>query len=544
MSNNYQTIDDLAAGRKNNFDFIRFVAASAVLFTHTFPLSGNNDSEPFLLLSNKQTTLGHIAVAVFFIISGFLVSQSYERSSSIMSFTKARILRIFPGLLTVLLLSSFVLGPVATTLPLNEYFKNGQTYQYLKGIFLYPLYWFLPGVFTHNLYSPSVNGSLWTIPTEFLCYIFVGIWGLASFLKYKRANLFLFILSFYMFVLRAAIWPDGGFRILGLPVGDIVNLFVYFSAGMFVYAFRKNIPLDKYFAMISIVVLVFSVFFGGFMEAFVIFGSYLVFYLAFSPAVKLSSFSKYGDFSYGIYLYAFPIQQLVTYYHGGKMSAMGNFLTCYPIVVILAVFSWYTVEKNFLKLKKVPLLIPPIPSLFSQSLHSAFHKLGEMFDALSGYIARLGWTSFALMIVLCVTFLNFYTSQPSVIEFPYNRSSVILHGGWLPQSPDEHYRWVAGSASVDLLQPPKANKLVISGFVPKTFEGLNKLSVYLNGQILKEQNLKYGEEINFASALPKNTEATPKKLNVRLTFNYIHKPEQNDADKRELSALISKISVL
>ncbi len=537
----YVTLGDLAVGRKNNFDFIRFAAAMVVLFTHSFPLSGNNESEPLLMLSHKQATFANLAVAVFFVISGFLVSQSYERSRSVVAYSKARVLRIFPGLFFVLFLSAFLLGPLTTSLPRGDYFSNLETYQYLKAAFLFPLKWNLPGVFTANAYSGTVNGSLWTIPYEVLCYIFVGAWGVLGLLRGKKMSLFMFVLIYYLFFIRGTVWADGGPRLLGLAMAEIINLFVFFAAGMFVYAFRDHIPLDRYVAMISVVVLILSIFLGGLKELFVIFGSYLVFYFAFHPSVNLSKFAKYGDFSYGIYLYAFPVQQMVTSYHGGRMSEINNFLISFPIVLSLAVFSWYAVERNFLRLKKVPLLSRFIPRTYSEMFNARIAMLDDQRQLLLAYLGRLGWKSFSSVCVLLFVFVRLYTVHPSTVEFPYHRSSSIFHGGWLPQSPDEKYRWIAGSASVDLERPAEATELIIRGYVPPIFEGLNSMRVYFNGQLLREMEVKNGTEINFTSQIPRAMSS--KQVNVRLDFNYIHQPAPGDLDKRKLSALINRIAI-
>ena len=105
-------IGQVCEGRNNNFDFIRFIAASMVIYSHAFPLSRGNDGELLKDITNGQWSFGSLAVAVFFVISGFLISQSYDRKNQPLNFIKARILRIFPGLIVVILLSALVLGPL------------------------------------------------------------------------------------------------------------------------------------------------------------------------------------------------------------------------------------------------------------------------------------------------------------------------------------------------------------------------------------------------------------------------------------------------
>ena len=105
MSEPTLTLKDLASGRNNNFDFIRFVAASLVIFSHAYRLAtGRGDIEPLVLFSGSQIWFGHLAVIIFFVISGFLIAQSYERSSNVIVYFWARALRIIPALVASIFL--------------------------------------------------------------------------------------------------------------------------------------------------------------------------------------------------------------------------------------------------------------------------------------------------------------------------------------------------------------------------------------------------------------------------------------------------------
>lgn len=331
-------------GRKNNLDFIRFFAATLVVFSHAFPLStGNNKTEPFYLLSNGQSTLGHIAVLVFFVTSGFLITQSYERNPDIIRYTKARILRLFPGLAFYMILITFIIGPIITSIPLNDYFSDKSTFTYLLNVLLWPFSNQLPGVFDNNIYANSINGSLWSLKYEFLFYILVALLGLAKILN--RTSVI--ILTSISIVLSLS----------PLPFGELISLvpymFNYFGAGMLIYLFRKKIPLSGILALLSFITLTASLFVGYFNELFIVFGSYLIIYLSYSSKVKVHNFSKYGDFSYGIYIFAFPIQQIIVSLNHGEMLPIMNFLISFPFILIIAVVSWYLVEKRALKLNYI-----------------------------------------------------------------------------------------------------------------------------------------------------------------------------------------------
>ena len=160
----------LSQGRDNNFNLIRAVAALGVLVTHGFALSiGTGDAEPFR--ESFGITLGTIAVDIFFITSGFLVTSSMLNRKRAMDFIWARVLRIFPALFAMLLITVFVLGPIFTTRSLTSYLMDHSTLTYLtkNSLLFTDIAYTLPGVFESNPYKRAVNGSLWTMPFEYIC---------------------------------------------------------------------------------------------------------------------------------------------------------------------------------------------------------------------------------------------------------------------------------------------------------------------------------------------------------------------------------------
>ncbi|MBB6447261.1 acyltransferase family protein [Bacillus benzoevorans] len=336
-----KSIDQCIDARKNNLDIIRFIAATLVIFSHAYPLTtGNNATEAFAVFSNGQMTFGELAVSIFFVISGFLITQSYDRSKNPIYYFKARVLRIFPGLIFCVLLTVLFLGPILSELGVKAYFTNRETFDYLKTITLYWIQYDLPGVFQTNAWPGAVNGSLWTLWYEFFFYIVVAVLGVARLLD-KRVVLAGFILASALYFLgKGALYTD---------------LFRYFGAGMALYLFRKQIKLNGWMALVSLVILFITVKAGYFVYAFTIFGTYLIFYVAFDTRVKLQNFGRYGDFSYGIYIYAFPIQQIMSYLFHNQLNVWGNFLLTFPLALLLAIISWYLVEKRALKYKKVTL---------------------------------------------------------------------------------------------------------------------------------------------------------------------------------------------
>ncbi|MES2349843.1 MAG: acyltransferase family protein [Pseudomonadota bacterium] len=164
-------LSNYAQGKNNNFNLIRIISALAVLVTHSFALAtGSPLSEPFR--STLGMTMGSIAVDIFFITSGFLVTGSLLSKKSVTDFILSRCLRIYPALLITILITVFGLGIYFTTLPIGAYLHDTRTYVYLikSSTLIKGVAFNLPGVFEANPFKESVNGSLWTMPYEIRMY--------------------------------------------------------------------------------------------------------------------------------------------------------------------------------------------------------------------------------------------------------------------------------------------------------------------------------------------------------------------------------------
>lgn len=347
-------IDNVLKNRKNNFDVIRFLAASLVIFSHSFPLLlGNESIEPLKRLSRQQMTLGGFAVAIFFVLSGFLIMMSFDRSKSLFAYVKARALRIFPALAVVLFLSIFILGPIFTVEPLREYFRNPGTYTYFtKNITLYANQYELPGVFTTNIYPNAVNGSLWTLYYEVMFYCFVPILSyLRLVTKRTCKGLFIGVTIVSLAIQVINLWHLADISFISSETFNMIYLFNYYLGGMTVYVYRDELSFSKIKAWIAFVLMVAFIMIGLPKFALATFGVYVLFYVSFFIKLILDNFTKYGDFSYGIYIYAFPIQQAVVHITEGKIGFVTNLLVVFIITLGYSFLSWHLIEKHALKLK-------------------------------------------------------------------------------------------------------------------------------------------------------------------------------------------------
>lgn len=171
--------------RSNHFDLLRLVAAFMVLLAHCYPLYGIGKDA--IAASNGwlrvSAHFGEWGVAIFFVISGYLITASYLRRGDWRDYAICRVLRIMPAYAVVIALSVLVLGPLVSRLSFVDYFTTSQTWEYLRGVFPFALHYALPGVFLENPYPLTVNGSLWTIPVEIAMYLLVGVLGVSGRLR-------------------------------------------------------------------------------------------------------------------------------------------------------------------------------------------------------------------------------------------------------------------------------------------------------------------------------------------------------------------------
>lgn len=327
----------------NNFDAIRFIAASLVLFSHSFPLTLHGEKEPVAFLTNGFIDGGKIAVITFFILSGFLVSASWESKNNFRNYLSARIKRILPALIGVLLLTVLA-GAILSTSSTPEYIPSAANY-FAKNITLYKGQPEIIGVFESNPYGSAVNGSLWTLRHEFTCYLLIA--GLGC-LKLIQKNYLL--LAWLVAALLPLVAPiNSNFLFEFLP------LCAWFLSGALTYSFR-----DHEISKASVCICVSAIIFTALSGANLVLASPAIAYLLIHTSYKSSpflNFGKYGDFSYEIYIYAFPVQQLVIYLLHDSVSTELNpwlvSLYSFPITLILSIVSWNLIEKRFLNRKTI-----------------------------------------------------------------------------------------------------------------------------------------------------------------------------------------------
>ena len=345
------TLSEAAVGRDNNYTLLRLVAALAVIVSHGFAIVlGGPENEPWR--ETLGLTAGGLAVDVFFVISGFLVTRSLDFRRSGSEFIAARILRIFPGLLVNLLFVAFVLGPLLSTLAFSEYFRNPKTLLFvLHNLQMLALPYpetALPGI-------AIANGSLWTLPVEVCCYVvLVGSWVAWNRLR-TRSWLDVVLMLAALLAITVATWrysQSAGF-----------NLAWMFASGALSYGARSRIRLKASWSMLLLALLLAaSIDHRAFQVALLLACPYLVFCAAYLPSGKVRLANRLGDYSYGTYIYGFPIQMAV-FAILPTASVWQHVGLSIVVTLLLAILSWHVVESPALKM--VPRVRQQLQRLFA-----------------------------------------------------------------------------------------------------------------------------------------------------------------------------------
>ena len=323
---------------RNNFDGLRLLAALAVLFSHHFPIWGR----PYPASVNIPM-VGGAAVMAFFVISGYLVTLSWWAQPRLLAFAAKRVLRIWPALVVVVLLALCVLGPLLSSLPLAEYGRNPMTADYLRNLLLQTRY-NLPGVFTNHPLANTINGSLWTIPIEVACYAVLAACGVLGLLRWR----WLWALACLGYLL----W------FMGTMSMDILGAMqhrwefpAYFVFGSLIATLREHfLPHRWRYAALAGAAALLACALNFPYTALLLFMPAALIAVGTSTWPVLSQAGRFGDVSYGVYLYAFPIQQ--TLYHLWPQLGFGTSLALAATLSLVAGWlSWRLVEAPALRLK-------------------------------------------------------------------------------------------------------------------------------------------------------------------------------------------------
>lgn len=321
--------------RNNSFDVIRHFAAFLVLFSHQFRLSGFE--EPLI---KGWDTLGFIGVAIFFTISGYFMPKSFESSGSFFVFIEKRCRRIFPGLFACSFIMVYVIGLFFTNDNKTDYILS---YANIKDVFLHTIFIHnvTPGLFSDFIVKDAINGSLWTLPIEFLCYIIIGS-ALSLAFNWKTAMILLWLASLATATINL-VWTD--FSFYGISMKYLAIFGIPFATGALMSLTKKSWSGHK--VQLSILAIFLMWLLRGRWEIFVLGTaslSILVVIVGVSFREKLIN-GKF-DISYGMYIYAFPIQQIII--NRVTNNLWLSMLLSISLTIIIAFLSFKYIESPFL----------------------------------------------------------------------------------------------------------------------------------------------------------------------------------------------------
>jgi peptidoglycan/LPS O-acetylase OafA/YrhL len=340
-----------ADNRPSGFDYMRLALALSVVGLHFVTIDYGAEFAGEFLFDTWRRPFAAIILPMFFALSGFLVAGSLYRSKTLFAFLGLRVCRIVPALAVEILLCAFILGPIFTTFSLSEYFADRLFYRYFFNIIGH-VQFLLPGVFPSNPHPNVVNEQLWTIPWELRCYLLIAAMSLMSMVR-SRVLLIVVALAFSAAVFAYyGLTPPHGWvsRVAGFMLVEA------FLAGIVVFVFSDRLPHSKWFFYLSLITAVALLLIprGDFFVSFPV--AYVTVYLGLLNPPRNRALLG-GDYSYGIYLYGFPIQQAVAYVNHAHRCWYVDALYVLPLTLVVAVASWWLVEKPTLSLRRyLPLL--------------------------------------------------------------------------------------------------------------------------------------------------------------------------------------------
>ena len=339
----YRTIADEMVQRKDNFQLLRFIAAANVIYHHAYTIADGSGPPNLFESLGWWRAAPYLDVDLFFVMSGFLVTASFVRTKDVAVFLWARFLRILPGLLCCLLVTAFVIGPIFTERNLGVYLRDPDVMGYIVRNIQMRTDWIkdLPGVFVDNPQKATVNGSIWTMPALARMYACVAILGFLGILSKRRR--FNIVVGSLVVLVICYEW-----KLPLLPGDEYARMAVMFAAGAFVYINRSWLPMPRLLLLATIVAAFLLRSTEAYRYLFSVAEVMFVFWFAY--ALKWYGFNRFADYSYGIYLWGYPSQQMVAAIDG-HLSSLANAAIGFILALLLAIGSWHLVEKPALRMK-------------------------------------------------------------------------------------------------------------------------------------------------------------------------------------------------
>jgi peptidoglycan/LPS O-acetylase OafA/YrhL len=330
-------------GQGDRMDWVRLIAATGVIFGHSFALAMKGKSgvtEPFTVWTPGIYS-GAIAVLAFFVLSGFLITHSLLGNSDLLRFFKARFWRIFPAYFVMLVGSVLVIGPMISHLPLGEYLSHPQTWRYflsaLNFDLFWPTIWSVPGF--QGFQNDALNGSLWSLSAEVKLYLLSGLAVLLGAYRFPKWGTFLALSGLVAVLFKGA---------LQTGASEVWNAIFMYALGALI-RFQAHAIRINFLIPLLLIILVYFMRFAAPVYLYALTIAAGVFYLAYAfPNMR---WKLPGDYSFGLFLWGFPIQQLIA----NVLPNLGPyrfFVLSFAITLVIAIASWHFIEKPALSRAK------------------------------------------------------------------------------------------------------------------------------------------------------------------------------------------------
>jgi peptidoglycan/LPS O-acetylase OafA/YrhL len=336
-------LGDYTAGRDNNIQLLRLLSAASVIAFHSYAFTGHMENDP-VWRATSDTNFGALGVRCFFVLSGFLVTQSWLRHPRLPAFLAARVLRIYPALFAAVALTILLAG-LSSPLPWSRFLFDPITIDYAwRNALAWQVRFDLPGAFATNPFPGGSNGSLWTLPIELRLYVGVAIAGIAGILVRRNLCAAVFVALVALFALKPEWLP--------LEPNDpgVPELALLFGLGSLAYVWRSTLPLSLAATVAAILFYAWNPLGFGRGPVATLILCYLVLVLAYHPWLKWRAFNRIGDYSYGLYVFAFPVQQTIVF-RMPSLTPGELFAFSFLATLVLAVASWHVLEKPALRLR-------------------------------------------------------------------------------------------------------------------------------------------------------------------------------------------------
>jgi peptidoglycan/LPS O-acetylase OafA/YrhL len=339
-----KTLDDVFDPARNSLNAIRLVLAATVIVSHTWLVNGLG-LPPMI----GGTDPGLVAVAGFFAISGYLVMSSRLNSLTLRSYLWRRLLRIYPAFIVALVVTAFVLAPLSTLIdPFSEInWGSGGSYV-LSNAGLYLQQATVDRTLSNNAFPFVWNVPLWTLFYEALCYLVIGV--LVSLIPRRTLGRVLTVLLGVSTAISLSFgfWPG---RIASPILDNLASLGSFFFAGALLFVYRARMPSSGLFATIAVTLAVLFAAAEVFEPLAAVPVAYVVLYAG--SRLPFTRVGRHNDISYGMYIYGFPVQQMMIVLLGGAAIPLGFFAVVSVVATApLAWLSWFAVEKPALRWRR------------------------------------------------------------------------------------------------------------------------------------------------------------------------------------------------